>query len=262
MCQHIQPRSVECYLSGIVSHLEPFFPAVRSIRQSTLVKRSLQGSARRFGRPSTRKQPLLRDDLVRVVHQLPRPWSFDDHLWLSQLLSGFFGLMRLGELVWPDVRELQDYAKLSLRHSVHIDATHYSFLLPRDKADIHFEGNQVLIQRSAGDDDPLTPFVKYLGMRDVMFPLQPFLWLRANGSPPTRAWFMRRMRALFPTSIAGHSMRAGGATSLAAASVPPASIQRIGRWRSSTWERYVRKNPVLLQAMVFHGQVSVHDVPM
>lgn len=262
MCQHIQPRSVECYLTGIVSQLEPYFPAVRTIRQSQLVKRSLQGSARRFGRPARRKQPLLREDLVLVVHTLARPWSFDDLLWLSQLLSGFFGLMRLGELVWPDQIELQDYAKLSLRHSVRVDANFYSFLLPRDKADIHFEGNQVLVQRSTGDDDPLAPFVAYLNMRDVTFPLQPFLWLRSSGRPPTRAWFIRRLRTFFATSIAGHSMRAGGATSLAAASVPPASIQRIGRWRSSTWERYVRKNPVLLQTLLFHGQVSIHDLPL
>jgi len=143
-----------------------------------------------------------------------------------------------------------------------VDVDYYSFLLLRDKADIHFEGNQVLIQRSEGDDDPLAPFVAYLNMHDARFPLQPFLWLRSTGTPPMRAWFIRRLRAFFPASIAGHSLRAGGATSLAAANVPPASIQRIGRWRSSTWERYVRKNPVLLQTMLFHGQVSVHDLPM
>ncbi|KAG1769361.1 hypothetical protein EDD22DRAFT_754753, partial [Suillus occidentalis] len=225
MCQHIQPRSVECYLSGIVSQLEPYFPSVRNIRQSQLVKRSLQGSARRFGRPVLRKQPLLREDLVRVINTLPRPWSYDDHLWVAQLLSGFFGLMRLGELVWPDNLELQDYAKLTLRHSVRLDNDCYVFLLPRDKADVHFEGNEVLIQRSAGLDNPLGPFASYLRMRDAHFPLQPFLWLRHNGKPPTRAWFMRRLRSFFPTTIGGHSLRAGGATSLAGAGVPPASIQ-------------------------------------
>ncbi|KAG2147612.1 hypothetical protein DEU56DRAFT_720041, partial [Suillus clintonianus] len=195
MCQHIQPRSVECYLTGIVNQLEPYFPAIRSTRQSLLVKRSLQGSARRFGHPARRKQPLMREDLVRVIHDLARPRAFDDLLWVSQLLSGFFGLMRLGELVWPDQLDLQDYSKLSLRHSVRVDMDYYSFLLPRDKMDIHFEGNQVLIQRSEGDDYPLAPFVVYLNMRDVKFPLQPFLWLRSSGSPPTRAWFIRRLRA-------------------------------------------------------------------
>lgn len=260
MCQHIQPRSVECYLSGIVSQLEPYFPSIRQIRQSQLVKRSLQGSARRFGRPAIRKQPLLREDLVRVASSMSRPLSYDDILWLAQLLCGFFGLMRLGELVWPDQVELRDYAKLSLRHSVHLNADYFSFLLPRDKADIHFEGNEVLIQRCEGPVDPLQKFSAYLAIRDAKFSLQPFLWLRSSGKPPSRVWFMCRLRVFFDVSIAGHSLRAGGATSLVGAGVSPSSIQRIGRWRSDTWERYVRKNPVLLQALLFGGH-SIHDGP-
>jgi len=260
MCHYIQLRSVECYLSGIVSQLEPYYPSIREIRQSQLVWHTLKGSARRFGRPVVRKQPLLREDLVRVVESMQRPFSFDDHLWIAQLLVGFFGLMRLGELVWPDQLELQDYAKLSQRHSVCLGDGYFSFLLPRDKADIRFEGNQVVIQRSSGMDDPLAPFLAYLKMRDFRFPLQPFLWLRVNGKPPSCAWFIRRLRHFFDTSIAGHSLHAGGTTSLAAAGVPPASIQRIGRWRSDTWERYVCKNPVLLQALLFHGRSSIHDV--
>jgi hypothetical protein len=38
---HINPKSVESYLSGICSNLEPFFPEVRSNRDSALVKRTL-----------------------------------------------------------------------------------------------------------------------------------------------------------------------------------------------------------------------------
>jgi len=38
-------------------------------------------------------------------------------------------------------------------------------------------------------------------------------------------------------------MRSGGATSLAAAGVPPAQIQAIGRWTSTAWQRYIRKHP-------------------
>ncbi|KIK45151.1 hypothetical protein CY34DRAFT_50098, partial [Suillus luteus UH-Slu-Lm8-n1] len=217
MCQHIQPCSVECYLTGIISQLEPYFPAVHSIRQSHLVKQSLQGSACHFGRPVRRKQPLIREDLVQVLHDLARPWAFHDLLWVSQLLLGFFSLMRLGELVWPDQLDLQDYSKLSLHHSVRVDTDFYSFLLPRDKADFHFEGNQVLIQRLEGDDDPLAPFIAYLNMCYVRFPLQPFLWLHSTGTPPMRAWFIQCLHTFFPASIAGHSLRAGGATSLVAA---------------------------------------------
>ena len=53
-------------------------------------------------------------------------------------------------------------------------------------------------------------------------------------------------------------MRASGATSLAAADVPPAKIQAIGRWKSDTFERYIRRHPTLLQAVLFHGR-SIHD---
>ena len=52
-------------------------------------------------------------------------------------------------------------------------------------------------------------------------------------------------------------MRAGGATSLAENGVPPHLIQAIGRWASSAFQIYIRKNAVLLQALLF-GR-AVHD---
>jgi len=55
-------------------------------------------------------------------------------------------------------------------------------------------------------------------------------------------------------------MRAGGATSLAAAGLSPDQIRAIRQWRSGTWERYVRKNAALLQALLFHGR-PIHDPP-
>ena len=51
MSQHINPRSVETYLSGIVTQLEPFFPHVRDTRRSRLITRTLKGALRRFGCP-------------------------------------------------------------------------------------------------------------------------------------------------------------------------------------------------------------------
>src|SRR6267154_708534 len=40
---HINPKSVESYLSGICNNLEPFFPDIRSNRAAALVKRTLKG---------------------------------------------------------------------------------------------------------------------------------------------------------------------------------------------------------------------------
>ncbi|KAH7886008.1 hypothetical protein F5I97DRAFT_1927878 [Phlebopus sp. FC_14] len=62
----------------------------------------------------------------------------------------------------------------------------------------------------------------------------------------TRVCPCARLRLFFPHSIGGHSMRTGGATSLAAAGVSPDNIRAAGRWKSTAFERYIRKHPSLL----------------
>ncbi|KAI9571540.1 hypothetical protein HD554DRAFT_203794 [Boletus coccyginus] len=145
MSQHINPRSVETYLSGIVTQLEPFFPHVRDARRSRLVARTLKGSLRRFGRPVQRVDALTCNDLLLTMSLTPAPLAFDDLLFLTQLLSGFFALLRLGELTWPDTTLARDYQKLVLQHSVTLTPSSYRFELQTDKADHLFEGNTILI---------------------------------------------------------------------------------------------------------------------
>ena len=53
------------------------------------------------------------------------------------LLCAFFGLLRLGELVWPDSPDLQVHSQLSSHSSVFLDASFCTFGVPRHKADIH-----------------------------------------------------------------------------------------------------------------------------
>ena len=58
---------------------------------------------------------------------------------------------------------------------------------------------------------------------------------------------MSRLHRFFDNDIGGHSMRAGGATSLAEHGTPPSIIQAVGRWTSDAFLMYIRKNPVLVQ---------------
>ncbi|KAH9858113.1 hypothetical protein C2E23DRAFT_713780, partial [Lenzites betulinus] len=225
MCHHIEPRSVDSYLSGICSELETFYPTVRAARSSALVSRTLKGFKRLRSKPVVRKRALSRDDLVGAIASFGGSPTYDDKLFIAIITTSFHALLRLGELVWPDNRDLQSYRKLTMRASLKVSASSFEYLLPAHKADAFFEGNRVLVQCAATAPDPYNAFVAYLHCRDVSFPLRAELWLRASGDVPTRAWFMRRLRALFPRDIAGHSMRAGGATSLAAAGVPPTTIQ-------------------------------------
>ena len=257
MCHHIKPDSVNSYLSGICQQLEPYFPSIRQTRNSVLCRRTLAGCKRLRGVPTKRKRALTMDDLRTVINHYSTSTSHDDLLFVSQLLTAFFALMRLGELTISDDKSIFDHRKITSRTSVSVSDEDYRFFLPSHKADKFFEGNTVIIQHHDISIDPLSFFKKYLISRDRLFPFSPDLWLRADGSRPTRSFFIHRMRFFFKTDIAGQSMRAGGATSLAENGVPPNLIQAIGRWASNTFQIYIRKNPVLLQALLF-GRAA-HD---
>ena len=167
------------------------------------------------------------------------------------MFTGFHALLRLGELVFPDKRRLRNYKKIALRHTVSVTPTHYSFFLPSHKADPFFEGNTILIQKNNTSTSPYQPFLSYLGSRDRLFPIHPELWLTSSGRVPIRHWFIKRLRSFFPKEIAGQSLRSGGATSLAEAGADLATIQAAGRWASKAFTIYIRKNPVLLHAVIF-----------
>ena len=189
MCHHIKPKSVDNYLSGISNQLEPFFPNVRSHRRHLLVTRTLKGCKKLRPSPVSRKRPITRTELGSLRHHYLQPslTTHDDKLFFALLLTGFHVLLRLSELVWPDNKSLQDYRKVILRHTTHIHDKSFDFHVPGHKGDRFFEGNQVVIQRTNTNDDPFPPFVTYLVSRDRLFPFQPELWLRSDGSIPTRA---------------------------------------------------------------------------
>ncbi|KAJ3506135.1 hypothetical protein NLJ89_g7033 [Agrocybe chaxingu] len=262
MCSHIKPTSVKSYLSGICNQLEPFFPNVRSVRRHTLVTRTLLGCTKRRATPTSRRRPLSRDELSVIHTSLSTSPDHDDILFLTILSTTFHGLMRLGENVWPDQTSLQDYRKVILRSSVTTTPDSFAFLLPGHKADRLFEGNRILIHRATAGDAPLSAFTNYISSRDHLFALKPELWLRRNGSIPTRHWFLSRLLALLPnpTDIGGHSLRAGGATYYAITGVPSHIIRAMGRWKSDTFEIYIRQHPALLAALLFSS--TAQDNPL
>lgn len=63
MSHHINPRSVNIYLSGILQQLKTYFPNVKEARNSLLVHRTLQGCMRMKGTATVRKPTLTIDDI-------------------------------------------------------------------------------------------------------------------------------------------------------------------------------------------------------
>jgi hypothetical protein len=167
--------------------------------------------------------------------------------------------MRLGELTDPDRKETCDPVKRSLCSSLKWNHECYSFLLPRHKSDTFFEGNRILIQKRATLPEPHQSMGAYLASCDKSWPLMPKLWVNSDGSVPKRSWFLSRLHAFLPHQFAGHSLRAGGATALAIAGTRHELIKAAGHWSSDAFERYICKNPFLLQAMLV-GTSSAFDI--
>jgi hypothetical protein len=159
---HINPKSVESYLSGICSNLETFFPEIRSNRGSALVKRTLRGALRRHGQPTARKPPLTTKHLQSVATALADSHNHDDLLFLCMLNTGFAGLLRLGELTVSDNPQLRNFRKVILRSSLKWVGNDYEFLLPAHKTDVAFEGNRIHIVGILHAPSPTLIMVNYI----------------------------------------------------------------------------------------------------
>ena len=257
MSHHIEPRSVTSYLSGICQQLEPYFPDVRTSRHTPLVERTMKGCLRLKSSATKRKRALTFGDLYLVLNHLTTSLVHDDLLFQTMLITGFFALMRLGELTFSNDVSLRNWKKISKRSTVVLSNDQYEFDLPSHKADRFFEGNRIIVKRRQYCDiNPVQLFSKYLSSRDHLFPLSSPLWLRQDSSVPTRNFFISRLRAYFGQDVAGQSMRAGGATSLAEHGVPPSLIQFMGRWSSEAFFIYIRKSPVLIQSLLYSSQLQ------
>ena len=198
---------------------------------------------------TTWKLPLMKADLITVTNAYKVNPSHNDILFITQLLTGFNCLLCLGELTWPDKLDLCNYRKVSMWHSVDLHASLLSFWSPGHKADQYFEGNDLII-RKHNFSNTYFLFMQYLASCDVCFQAWPELWLCANGTIPTHAWFIGHLWLFFPSSIASQSMQVGGATSLAEMGIAPNLIQVAGRWTSETFNHYVQKNYFLFEGLL------------
>ena len=161
--------------------------------------------------------------------------------------------MHLGELVWPDTIQLQSLRKIVLHRSLRTTENSYSFILPTHKALKAGHREEILVRAFTTTVNPLSILLNYMHSRNHLFFYAPELWLTHDGAIPIRTWFMRWFRQVFGSEFAGHSMRSGGATTLALIGKPPHVIQTLGHWSSKEWQKYVRNHTFLQQALLHGG---------
>lgn len=113
MSHHIEPRSVESYLSGLVQQLEPDLLVIRDIRTSKFISKVLKGCMKLKSKPIQRKEALSIQDLRFLHERFAHTQTHDNYLFPALLFMGFYGLLRLGDMTFPDDPKIREWRKIT-----------------------------------------------------------------------------------------------------------------------------------------------------
>lgn len=241
---YLAARADACSVSTLEQDLSAIGAAHRlaglpSPRSSAVVREVRAGIRRRLGVAPKQKAPLLVDDLRDVVGALP-----DTLVGLRDralLLVGFAGAFRRSELVALEVHDLEwtaDGVKVTLR---------------RSKTDQEGEGRSVGIPHGSAEACPATALRAWLVASEITDGLvfrgvsrHDHVGAALAGRSVARIVKRAAEAAGFDSRrLAGHSLRAGLATSAAKAGRSERSIMRQTGHRSSAMvRRYIREAEV------------------
>jgi hypothetical protein len=183
------------YLTGARHFLADLYPDFEHNRAHPLVQATIAGAKKIRADPVKRKLPLRPSHLEAFRCVALRTGSYDDLLFAVLLSCCFYACHRSGELVWQNQKQLQDWRKVIKRASLHFSDGRAGYRLPYHKADRFYRGTDVLfIHQDVAD--PVTLLQEYATLRDARHGGKTALFLRENGTIPTRSWFDSKFFAL------------------------------------------------------------------
>jgi hypothetical protein len=231
------------YLSGVRHYLRDLYPEFDSNRAHPMVKSAIRGSRKIRADPIRRKLPLRTTHLDAFLQVALHTRQYDDLLFIAILSCAFYACHRIGELV-PATPPLFDWRKIIKRDTLQFSNGRVQYLLPYHKGDPFYRGSDIIIT-SQDIADPVMLLRAYTRLRDHKHGARSPLFIRENGSHPSRAWFEHRFFTLLDRSYGGQSARAGGATFYASLGISEDVLQALGRWSSSAWKIYIRDHPTV-----------------
>ena len=257
--QGLAHTSIRTYLSGVrqlqIAHgfKNPEIdqmPRLRQILKGVKVERGKEGKAPRPRLPIT----------PSILRKLKAVWlnsntSFNPMMLWAAALVTFFSFCRSGEITVEDERKYDPKTHLSFA-DVSVDnavsPSVISLNIKYSKTDQGRVGVRVILGRTGDDLCPVLALLNYLSRRGskpgVLFQCE-------DGIPLSKTKFVDATRqaltaAQLPAKdYAGHSFRIGAATTAAMAGLEDSAIQTLGRWKSSSYQLYIRMNPQQLAAM-------------
>ena len=255
--------TISAYLSGL-----RFFqiasgsqdPHIPSLPQLHYV---LRGIRRGQSHSSDRRLPVTPEimQILFTARSNPSTGTFFDRSmpWAACCL-GFFGFMRSGEFTCPSDSLFQDH--MLAPRDVAVDSHHQpsvvSVLLRHSKTDPFGQGITVFMGRTAHAICPVAAILSFLAQRGLEHgPLFRF----EDGSSLSRQRLVTANRSALQSQgvppvvlsgISGHSFWIEAATAADRAGVQDSTIHTLGRWRSSSFLRYIRTSGLQLTSVSPH----------
>ena len=233
--------TISAYLSGVRQwHVLQGRPwAGRSER----VQLALRGAAKIPRRPRPVRLAVTPGH-IRALRRAARTSALSANdraaAWAAVLL-GFFGALRGSEYLAPAAHKFHPRRTCQWRH-LRLSHSSVELQLPASKTDQTYAGTLVSLPRLRGTLCPARALRRYRRLHPNALPDQP-LFVRSSGAFCTPGWIngvLRRAGLSDSGRITTHSLRIGFATAAAAAGVADSVIRVSGRWRGTSYLRYIR----------------------
>ena len=202
-------------------------------------------------------KPTLKERLPVTLHMLAtfHDWtisepSYPNILFTACAFLAFFGFLRVSEFtaLAPNSR------KRGLRLSnVDLRSDRVELTLLDTKTDKSEQGTLVVVAKQGSHPCPVRWLAEFIRRRPTSFQ-DDFLFVEENNSPISAVWFRDTLKTWCERTGQGgnyntHSLRIGGATAAWAAGLSEGEIQRLGRWTSRCFMRYIKPNTSQLTAL-------------
>ena len=211
------------------------------------VLKGVKAERGKLGKPPKARLPIT----PMILRKMQQSWfgrdqSFDSIMLWAASLTTFFSFCRSGEITVENETKYDPSIHLSFS-DIAVDNSEspnvISLNIKRSKTDQGAVGVRVVLGRTDNDLCPVSALLTYLLKRGNT-PGALFQW--ENRIPLSKTKFVEAIRrALTAANLpakdyAGHSFRIGAATTAASAGLEDSTIQTLGRWKSASFQLYIR----------------------
>ena len=239
--------TIKCYLSAVRQmHVAEGYgdPRMSSMARLEQVLRGIKSLQARTRGRSLPRLPITPDLLLKMkgVWQ-KRGTTWDNTMLWAAVTLCFFGFFRSGEITVPTTSAFDEGAHLTFR-DVTVDSVEHPQVLrvrlKASKTDPFRVGINVFVGRT---DKGVSAVLAYMAVRG---PGPGPLFQFQDGRFLTRARLVTEVKEAISAGgvdsspYSGHSFRSGAATTAARQGIAEATIQKLGRWKSSAYQLYIK----------------------